>query len=55
MQFVELDYFEKQERFESIQQELQKSTLYSEVLHCLENDTLSRQDISIDRERTNIS
>lgn len=63
VQFVKLDYLEKQERVENIkqglqqelqqelrqelQQELQKPTLYSEVLRCLINSALSRQDISI--------
>ncbi|MCD7926598.1 MAG: ATP-dependent DNA helicase, partial [Bacteroides sp.] len=32
---------------QELQQELQKSTLYSEVLRCLVHNTLSRQDISI--------
>ena len=32
---------------QELQQELQKSTLYSEILRCLVNTTLSRQDISI--------
>ena len=43
VQFVKLDYLEKQE----LQQELQKSTLYSEVLRCLVNTMLSRQDIPL--------
>ena len=51
VQFVKLDYLEKQERIEGVQQELQqelqKSTLYSEVLRCLVQAPLSRQDISI--------
>lgn len=51
VQFVKLDYLEKQERVENIKQELQqelhKSTLYSEVLLCLINSASSRQDISI--------
>ena len=50
VQFVKLDYFKKQERVEQIkqelQQELQKTTLYSEVLRCLMNNILSRQGIS---------
>lgn len=50
VQFVKLDYLQKQEQIESIQQELQqellKPTLYSEVLRCLVQNTLSRQDIS---------
>ena len=51
VQFMTLDYLEKQERIavvqQELQQELQKSTLYSEILRCLVNTTLSRQDISI--------
>ncbi|WP_102408189.1 RNA-binding domain-containing protein [Parabacteroides bouchesdurhonensis] len=47
IQFVKLDYLEKQERTDSIRQELLKSTLYSEVLRCLVHNTLSRQSISI--------
>ena len=50
VQFVKLDYLKKQERVEQIkqelQQELQKTTLYSEVLRCLMNNILSRQGIS---------
>lgn len=50
VQFVKLDYIEKQELVEGIkqelQQELQKPTLYSEILRCLVNNTLSRQNIS---------
>lgn len=62
VQFVKLDYLKKQERVEQIKQEvaarvaarvtarvaqeLQKTTLYSEVLRCLMNNILSRQGIS---------
>lgn len=47
VQFVKTDYLEKQERTENTKQELQKPTLYSEVLRGLPNSTLSRQEISI--------
>lgn len=47
VQFVKLDYIEKKKQVENIKQELQKTTLYSAVLRCLANNTLSRQDISI--------
>lgn len=43
VQFVKLDYLEKQE----LQQELQRQTLYSEVLYSLVHKSLSRQDIFI--------
>lgn len=51
VQFVRLDYLQNAERIKNVQQELQqelqKATLYSEVLHCIVNNTLSRQEISL--------
>lgn len=35
------------ERIKDVQQELQKATLYLKVLHCIVNNTLSRQEISL--------
>lgn len=51
VQFVRLDYLLNAERIKDVQQELQqelqKTTLYSEVLRCIVSNTLSRQDISL--------
>ena len=47
VQFVRLDYMLNAERIKDVQQELQKTTLYSEVLRCIVSNALSRQDISL--------
>lgn len=46
-QSVRLDYLQNAERIKDVQQELQKATLYLKVLHCIVNNTLSRQEISL--------
>ena len=51
LQFVRLDYLLNAERIKDVQQELQqelqKTTLYSEVLRCIASNALSRQGISL--------